>query len=71
MFLLLVYLLADSIDLYKLCHICLYEFNLSILVQCLAFLDDTLCGTLVSTDDIDMWGDGVVHERFCCIFADA
>jgi len=70
-FLLVNYLLADVIDIRQLRDICLYEFDLSIFVQCLALLDDAIRSVLVASDDVDVRGYGVLYKSFRCIFADA
>lgn len=59
-----LYLLASSIDLCELRHICLYEFNLAILVQSFALLDNSVCGRLVPSYEVNARGDCMLDEGF-------
>ena len=67
----LLNLLAHPIHLRQLRHIRLEEFNLPILIDGFAFLDDSFCGGGRSANDVDLRGDGVLHECFEGKFADA
>jgi len=55
MFLPLLDLFAHPVDLSKLCYVCLEKLDLAVFVQLRAFFNDSLCGRLGATDDVDAW----------------